>query len=87
MSLLCKCKTGKEHLHKILDRYLEFCHLDRRLTGVSKFLYNYERRTVTVQLDNSKTLEFDIGDFIEWDSLRYKDDTCYDAAYLHRILV
>lgn len=82
MSLLCKCKTGKEHLHKIFDRYLEFCHLERKLANASKFLYSYERRTVTVQLNNSKTLEFDIGDFIEWDSLRYKDDLCYDVAYL-----
>jgi hypothetical protein len=87
MSLLCKCNTGKEHLHKILARYLEFCHLDKNLAKASKFLYNYERRTVTVQLNNSKALEFDIGDFIEWDSVRYKDDMCYDAAYLDSIHV
>ena len=83
MHLLCKCKTGEEHLQKIFARYLEFCHLDRNLAGSSKFLYNYQRHTVTLHLNNCKPLEFDIHDFIEWDTFRYNDDVCYDARYLN----
>lgn len=83
MSLLCKCKTGEEHLHKIFSRYLEFCHLDRGLAKASKFLYNYQRHTVTVQLNKFKALEFDVDDFIEWDTIKYNDDMCYDAGYLN----
>lgn len=80
MSLTCKCTTETEHLLKIYDRYREFCHLEKS-SHVSKFLYNYKRHTMNVHLNDSKTLEFDISDFIEWDSISYKDNMCYDAQF------